>query len=586
MNAKRGLAIPTALILISVLLMFVTSMMLFSSHELTNVKSFYNQKRAEYLAYSGLNWAEAQLMRKRWWVSDGFDAGKKVARPTGGALVREFFGSGNGKTYIVAEEFESANPSPVKGYDKVQRLDHIRVFSVGEYNDERVLVYGKFIMSPEPFLNSDSTEGADTQVSAPTGENLAVVQVPQPWSQDGPVPQRLIVSELNCAVGDRVDPNTIIAKVMRHPDDPVQLTMTWDVKAPAFGKLTKLLFGVGDEVAANIIFGECSDELMTSARSNKTLKRMVRVTKIIEREITSLDLTDFDVRRNKIDKYIQKLSEDYVLNYAKNQPHIDDLEGSFNSPPFGETVSKEDILKRLESVPADSGLSVETAGNKFLEEMIEKWVMPGLTAPQREAFPGSSEYHLAIGKSKPRSEILEVLAHFGRLDEIVTRPQREPELYKVPSTEKYKSVMDFTNSSRSTSDFIRDVTFLKDAARKIKVVFNKGTPWDDGYFQQKVANGEINAADYWYWPSRKGWYTMPDITITPVEIPYNFVNRASGNPFTMEVGYVLNYLRKHYDEGLAVPPGGTIRMPSDQNDTPQQPGPPDSTGASYSGVSS
>lgn len=586
MRNKRGIAIPTALVLITVLLLFLSAMMNFSSHELGNVKDFYENKRAEYMAYSGLNWAEAQLMRKRWWVNDGFDINNKVARPTGGAVVHEFFGPGNGKAYVIAEEFESANPSPVQGYDKVQRLDHIRVFSVGEYKGERVLVYGKFIMSPEPFLNSDSTEGADTQVSAPSGDTTALIRVPQPWSQDGPVPTLLVVTKINNAVGDKVNPNTIIAEVEGDPSDPIQITMSWDVKAPAYGTLTKLNFTVGQQLTANAVFGECNDELMTTVRSNKTLKKMVRVTKIMDRAITGLDLTDFEVRRKKIDQFISKLSDEYVLNYAKNQPHVEELENTFGSPPLGGTVSVEDVLKRLEKVPGNTPLSIQTAGNKFLEEMIEKWVMPGLTAPQREQFPGMSEYHLAIGKSSPRAEILEVLAHFGRLDDIVTRPQRFPELYKIPSTEKYKSIMNLTDSGKSTSDFIHDATFLKDAARKIKIVFNKGTPWDDGYFQQKVANGEINAADYWYWPSRGGWYTKPEITITPVEIPYNFVNKSPDKPFTMDVGYVLNYLRKHYDEGLAVPPGGTIRLPSDQQDTPQSPGPPDSTGASYSGVSS
>lgn len=586
MTVKRGIAIPTALVLISVMLIFLMSMLNFSSSELHNIKRFYESKRAEYLAYSGLNWAESQLMKKRWWVDQGFDVNNKIPRPTGGTAVHEFFGSGNGKTFIIAEEFASANPTPVKGYDKIQRLDHIRVFSIGEYKGARVLVYGKFIMSPEPFLNSDSTEGADTQTSAPGADNTAIIEIPVPWSQDGKVPTTLIVAQVNKNVGDKVDPNTIIATIKGHPSDPVQITMTWDIKAPAYGTLTKLNLVNGQTVFAKDIVGECSDELMTTVRSNKTLKKMVRVTKINDRAITDLDLTDFDVRRNKIDKFIKELSERYVLNYAKNQPHVSNIEKSFENSPPKSTMSVNDVVKRLDSVPASSGLSVQVAGNKFLDDMIEKWVMPGLSAKQRADFPEKSEYHLAIGKSKPRTEIIEVLSHFGRLGDIVTRPQKNPELYKIPSSQRYKDIMNLSDQQKSTSDFIHDATFLGDGAKKIKIVFNKGTPWDDGYFQQLVASGVINAADYWYWPSKNGWYTKPDITITPVEIPYNFVNKAPDNPFTMEVSYVLNYLRKHYDEGLAVPPGSKIRLPSDQQDTPQSPGPPDSTGSSYSGISS
>lgn len=583
---KRGIAIPTALVFISVLFVFLVAMMNTSSHEMANVKQFYEKKRAEYLAYSGLNWAEAKLSSKRWWVNDGFDPTKKVSRPTGCAEVKEFFGSGNGKAYIIAEEFESANPSPVKGYTQVQRLDHIRIFSIGEYKDQRVLVYGKFIMSPEPFLNSDSTEGAETQTSVATENGDVLIEVPQPWSQDGPVPEFLIVKEIRAAVGDKVDPNSILAVLGPHPDDPVQITMTWDVKAPAFGTLTKVNYTNGQQIKGRDIFGECTDELMVSSRSNKTLKKMVRVTKIMDRAITDLDLTDFDIRRTKLDKYIKELSDQYVVNFAKNLPFTESLESSFNSPPLGPVVKREEIIKRLSAVPPKSGFSVQTAGNKFMDDMLEKWVMGGLSAPQREKFPAASEYHLAIGKSQPRIEIIEVLAHFGRLGEITTRPQRNPELYKLNSTERYKSQMDLSTANKTAEEFIHDAAFLADAAKKITIVFDKGTPWEDETFKEMVANGEINESDYWWWPSKSGWYTKPAITITPAEIPYNFVNKTPEKPLSMEVGFVLNYLRKHYDEGMALPPGNILRAPSDQKDTPQAPGPPDSTGAKYSGFSS
>lgn len=583
---KRGIAVPTALILISVLFIFLVSMMNYSSQEMLNVKVTYEKKRAEYLAYSGLNWAESSLMKKRWWVTGGFNPVAKVPRPTGGASVQEFFGPENGKAYIIAEEFESANPAPVKGYDTAQRLDHIRVFSIGEYKDQRVLVYGKFIMSPEPFLNSDSTEGADTQTAASTEDGKALIEAPKPWSSDGPVPSVMIITALKAAVGAKVDPNSIIAVAAGHPDDPIKTALTWDIKAPVFGTLTKINFAVGQQITANDIFGECTDELMTSTRSNKTLKKMVRVTKIIDKAITQLDLTDFEVRRQKLDLFIKNLSDEYVVNYAKNLPYIGNLENSFNNPAIGSSISVDEVITRLSSVPASTDMTAQTAGNKFMDNMIEKWVIPGLSAPQKEKFPGMSEYHLTIGKSKPRTEIIEVLSHFGRLDEIVTRPQKFPELYKITSTQKYKSVMNLGDSSKDSSQYVHDATYLKDAAKKILIVFNKGIPWDDTAFKEKKESGEINAADYWFWPSKNGWYTKPDISIIPVEIPYNFVNKSPDKPFIMEVTYVLNYLQKHYNEGLAIPPGGKIRLPGDQSDKPQPPDEPDSTGSKYSGLSS
>lgn len=583
---RKGIAVPAALILISILLVFLIYMLNHSSQEMTHVKSFYAAKRAENLAYSGLNWAEAKLMSKRWWSDKGFDSQNKIARDTSGEITHEFFGPQNGKCIVIAEEFAAANPSPVKGFDKVQRLDHIRIYSLGEYDGKRVLVFGKFIMSPEPFLNSNSTEAAESETSLVSEEGKVLIDVPQPWSQDGPVPDLMIVKKVNYAVGQKVDPNSILATLAAHPDDPVQITMTWDIKAPAIGTLTKVNFQPGMPIKAKDIFGECTDELMMTQRTNKTLKKMVRVTKINDRAVTDLNLSDFATRRKVLDPFFKKLSDDFVLNYAKNQPHIETLESSFDSPKLGAVAETKDILSRLDVVPGTTALTVEEAGNKFLDEMIEKWVMPGLKAEKRSEFPENSEYHLAIGKTTPRKEILEVLEHFGRLDEIVTRPQKNPELYKLNSTQRFKESMNFNNHGLKTDDYVHDVSFLPDAARKISIVFDKGTPWEDGPFKEMVKNGEVNPDDYWWWPSKQGWYTKPDITVTPVEIPYNFVNDSPDKPFVMELGFVLNYLRKHYDEGLAVPPGGTIRLPSDQLDTPQAPGPPDSTGAKMNGLSS
>lgn len=586
MKRKRGIAVPVALVLISVLLMFLLYMLNHSSQEMMHVKSYYASKKAENLAFSGLNWAEAKLLSKRWWGKGGFNPANKVERPTGGELVHEFFGPQNGKATVIAEEFASAKPSPVKGYDKVQRLDHIRVYSLGEFDGQRVLVFGKFIMSPEPFLNSDSTEAAESEGIKVSADGKVLIDVPEPWSQDGPVPALMIVQKVNVAPGQKVDPNSILATLGAHPSDPVQITMTWDIKAPAIGTLTKVNYVPGDSIRAGDIFGECTDELMMTQRSNKTLKKMVRVTKIIDRAITDLNLSDFAVRRKVLDPFFKQLSEDYVVNYAKNQPHIENLESGFGAPTLGEVTDKDAVLAKLGSVPGNSGMSAADAGNSFLNHMIEKWVMPGLDAEQKLKFPELSEYHLAIGKTKPRQEIIEVLQQFGRLDDIVTRPQRNPELYKIDSTKGFKDIMNFDNLDKNTDDYVHDVSFLQDAARKVTIIFNKGTPWEDKPFKDLVAAGKVNPDDYWWWPSKQGWYTKPDITITPVEIPYNFVNNSPEKPFVMELGFVLNYLRKHYDEGMAVPPGGTIRLPSDQQDTPQAPGPPDSTGAKYSGLSS
>ncbi len=584
--SRRGLAVPAALVLVSVFLVFVAGLMKFSGQETGNVRTLIDLKQAEYLAYSGLNMATVRLHGGRWWVAGmKFDPTNKVPRPTGGTMVAEPFGAGKGKAYIIAEEFESANPTPIPGYSKVQRLDHIRVLSIGEVNGSRVLVFGKYIMSPEPLLNSDSTEAAETQAANVTSNGDVEVRVPKPWSQDGPVPAAMVVKAVHVTAGQKVDPNTVLALLAPHPDDPVQITMTWEIKAPAFGTLKTVSLAVGQKVFANDLFGVCTDELMTAVRSNKTLKKMVRITKIADRTLANLDLSDFHLRRNRVDALIRDLSRAYVLNYGKNLQVSPLLEKSFASPLLPARTTESDVLARLKDVPLAPTLDFEHSGNRFMEDMMQKWVMPGLAQDIRRAFPGASEYHLGVRRSDPRPEIMEVLAHFGRLGDIETAPRRNPGLYQIKGTDRFLQIKK-PDLGADQAGFIKDATFLPDGAKKIRIVFDKGTPLEDQPFKDAVAAGQINPDDYWWWESKQGWYTKPDISIEPVDIPYNYVNNSTGSPFTMELGFVLTWLRKHYDEGLAVPPRDTIRAPSDQNDTPQAPGPPDSTGCAYSGVSS
>ena len=584
---RRGMAVPTALVLIGVLFVFIVSLMKFSGQEAGNVRALIDLKEAEYLAYSGLNAAGVSLNAGRWWVSGlTFNPSNKVSRATGGTMVREPFGPGKGKFTIIAEEFESANPTPIPGYSSVQRLDHIRVLSIGEYNKARILVYGKYIMSPEPLLNSDSTEAAETQGGIAKVDGTVEIHVPTPWSQDGPVPTAMMVKKIYATPNQKVDPNSVLALLVCDPSDPVQITMTWNINAPAFGMLKSISLAEGQKVFANDLFGVCTDELLTGVRSNKTLKKMVRITKFIDRSLTDLDLTDFDLRRIRIDPIIKQLSQSYVANYAKNLKVSPILEKSFLGPILPTRTSEQEILDRLKDVTApDASPDYERSGNIFMDDMLGKWVIPGLKASVRSKFPGAAEYHLCVRRADPRPEIMEVLSHFGRLGEIETAPRRDNSLYKIAGTPRYLEVMR-PDLGKAQSGFIDEATFLPDGAKMIRILFNKGTPLEDAPFQQGKADGSIDPSKYWWWSSKSGWYTMPDITIESVDVPYYYVNQSPENPFVMEVGFVLNYLRKHYDEGMAISPANKIRAPSGQNDTPQAPGPPDSTGCNYGGVSS
>ena len=111
-----------------------------------------------------------------------------------------------------------------------------------------------------------------------------------------------------------------------------------------------------------------------------------------------------------------------------------------------------------------------------------------------------------------------------------------------------------------------------------------------------------------FWKNSKGeegyWkYAPPDaITIKKVDVPYFYENptpisqKSSADPndpaasadstLRIKVSDLMNFHRKFFDESVPVVPTEELRPDDDIEDTPQDPGPPDATGAIFSGVSS
>jgi len=146
------------------------------------------------------------------------------------------------------------------------------------------------------------------------------------------------------------------------------------------------------------------------------------------------------------------------------------------------------------------------------------------------------------------------------------------------------------NSTDNVKDYIKNMAELKSGAKKAVVKLDQGTPWEDAPFKQMVADGTANPADYFWWEEKQGWYKKipkENVVIKDYDIPYGYNNDSNPNdPFKMEVSQMMQYFRKHYTFGTTLPPSDDYWAENTITDTPQAPGPPDSTGAKYSGISS
>lgn len=591
---RAGIAIGVVLICAACFAMMVFGMMKYSSSEMRNVSRLVDKKRAEYLAYAGINWAAVELAKGRWYQPPG-EPPVKVQRPAWGEKTLEPFGPGNGRVRVVCQEAGRIGVD-VRGddlygrFDKVDLLDHIKVYALGEMREEKALYYGKFIMSPDPYLNSDRTDAPGTggAAAAPArpGSNLVNILIPRAWSQDGAVSQVFTVTAVNVAPGQVIDINTICCTLA----PTIAITQSYDVKGPTYGRLKRVNVTVGQTVNADDVFGVMEEDC-GSVVPSMTLKKMVQINHVDLRLYEGLDLTDPDTL-HRVGQDAMGVAKTFIVNYAKNREVSQRLPVVMQLPSMGEKTTEAEMVARIERAGNMPTYDVDRAGNRFILEMLERWHPDGfnLTATGAAAFASASVYNLGHRRGHPRAEIKEILEGSGNASRLAglyeTKPWQNEGFHKIQPTSRYTSMLgDQFNEGMSTRDLIDGLSFLQNARRNITVVLAGGTPLEDGPFRAAVASGTINPADYWWWQRRNGWYAKPSSITgpTPSSVAYTYENDTTNPPIRLRVDYLLNYLRKHYDEGGVTAFSNRLRMPSDQNDTPQAPGPPDSTGARYSG---
>ncbi len=520
-------------------------------------------------------------------------------------------------------------------------LDHIRVLALGTSGDEKALYFGKFIMVPEPYLADNLTTGhlIDDPLMIDADEKIPIYP-DAVWDNAGEEgtteKSKKFVISVSISAGQKVKMGQVIMVLGYYMSTGEKSTREEQVVSPYSGKIASVEVSSGGDAIVGKPVAWLEKE-PGDLYSPKTLRKMVQITKIPLSVFKDLKLENRD-DRFKVYNYVAKTTLETVINRmpmktisdgttesfksVKNETSLTGQQaiGLFNSagtPQWG----VDDIEKMFAALNAKSNQNQEpdvdvnsdydkiyaNAGKAYISNLWVSFTPPArLASSTKKDFSSMSSYKLGVQPSKVSDEMLSLLKLVSSmhgvdyLSQISTRPQENPNLYNIASTtnnktgkgywEEMKHKENLGAQSDNVKDYIKSMSQLRDGAKKIRVKLDQGTPWEDAPFKQMVADGTANPDDYFWWEEKQGWYKKipkDNVQIMPVDVPYGYTNDSDPqDPFKMDTGQLLSYFRKHYTFGTTLPPPEDIWAENTVTDTPQKPGPPDSTGAKYSGLSS
>ncbi|EKD84511.1 MAG: hypothetical protein ACD_39C00003G0004 [uncultured bacterium] len=653
-SRRRGFSMAVGLAAGVILLLAVTNLAFYSSHEIGIVKTMLNIKKADFAAFSGINVVNARLHENRWYQPKSNPGQLQKFKSSHIEKLEDYFKEDkNLETTVFIDEIphpkaqkngtENTDGSiwvevaPKKRQYRAL-LDHIRVLSLGISGDEKSLYFGKFIMVPEPYLADDQSVGH--YVASPLeGEDLIPIYPEPVWDnkeEEGFTnKERKGVVSVLITPGQKVKMGDIIMVLKFYMADGAETTRREQVVSPYSGTVKKVLVAPGQDtlIGQPVAFIEKDPG---DLYSRKTLRKMVQITKIPLSIFENLDLNKRE-DRFKVYTHISRMMLESVINRVPMQSIRDDVTEKFKSVDEKSLTFKQatdllnsvgkpqwgvdDIEKMFAALKAKSDQNQEPdidvtsdydriyaqAGKAVISNLWSGFTPDGrLASSTKKMFPNMAGYKLGVQPSSIDAEMLSLLklvsAQHGidYLAQLKTKPQEDKGLYNIASTtnpltkkgywEQMRNDNNLGNSTDNVKDYITNMSELKSGAKKAVVKLDQGTPWEDAPFKQMVADGTANPDDYFWWEEKQGWYKKipkENVVIKDYDIPYGYNNESNpDDPFKMEVSQMMEYFRKHYTFGTTLPPADDYWAENTITDTPQAPGPPDSTGAKYSGISS
>lgn len=576
---RKGSAIFVAVILGTIFSIVVFALMVHESGEVKHIKTISSIRKAELLALSGISWAENKLRQKDGrWYGEAFVPYEvsKVKHKSCGIETITPFGANEGTVTIVCEDVANKNwVRDLHGMQRLWLLHHINVYSLGENEGHRCLYYARYIISPEPLLNSKSTEGADFEFpefyhvealheddGSPRG-GLVGVQPPEDLNSKGERVDRIYkYIDLIAKEGDYVDQNTIVAEVESegdeikrpvYPKDSGYVLYRFEDRIREYGERfpSDLEIMVLDKYVDANSFKKERNKFGIAQRpiQPKTLKKMVRITKIPnsfweEKELNIKKISD----RYLISQYITKNSDYYLNNFIA---HLN-LEDALKNIGDKKFESKMDASEVLKNFPINfTSTTRNRAENTFLLYMLKSFTNPDEPWSEKEKSLRSSYITLDTyesTESEEKKKIEEILSGFTPSLLQLTESKT-----KLNSLGKYQYLTLFNDKfikelnlhlNDTTDKFIDTLSKLEDSKRVITI--NKQCPFDEEKISQsdrldKQGSRIIDKID---------GDTLYEIKMSKVTNRFIFKanNEDSDTSFFIEMRDLLNFFRKYYDD--------------------------------------
>lgn len=538
---RHGSAIMVAVILGSVFFVVVSGLLRYSSSEMKHVKAISASRKAELLALSGIDWAESELRKGRWYQEE-FRPYEKVVgvHPTHGVKELYPFGSDEGKVTIVCEDVANAVPgSNIRGMQRLWYLHHINVYALGEYDNSKALVYGRYIISPEPALNSKSTEASQyesPEYGIPNADALRILSA----NVNGNDVNEFVVKKIHASTGMGIDINSIVATLEPVSDPGSEISLRPQVS----GKINEIKLEEGQTCRAGDTFAVIERQIMTAGgvAASRTLKKMVRVTKIdpkIWHDLSILDRND----RFALSQYISGLSDSFLQNFVSHAA-LDTAIKNLGNNKLDSQIKAEDLLGKL---PADiTNTTRDRAENTFLAYMIQNFTVPGGTWERKEKSLDTTYLELDHPRTtQPPADLVDWLRDLNLSFLLNTKPRMDARYFepKMKQGEFLKLLQPEFNVS--PNEFIQSLSQLPDASRYIDIEegdYENSPP----VFRETEDSIEIVK------PEKKVRVTVEKFTKN-----YTFVDPETG--FSIGMGDLMSFLRKYYDDTGTESPREDVR---------------------------
>ena len=583
MRKKSGMSLFLVLVAVASFFTIVMGLLRQSSGELKHAKALTEAQKAELVALSGIDWADAQLRleEKARWYQAPWGERLTPGRPVAG--VKEFpafDGQSDSHLTVACQDVANSVPKPsYNGFKPVWLLHHIDVFSLGKVGKAKSLVYGKFIISPEPALNSDSTNALEYEHSELGSPYLRPIVVP------GGAPKFTIV-RLPVAIGKSIDINTVVAQLRPQGSGAVIeikpesngifkgffKTMGNSGSAGAASADSPEEWQVNDVIEPNQILGTYEKRVTTSSNrptQAKTLKKMVRISKIDLSQFPRFDINQLADRRMVAD-YIDQVSDAFIINFVGHN----DLEAQLENiaeESLPKTLQDNEVLERFTG--DISTMTKERAQNLFLSYLLQKFTVPGCRWDNRERAQKNSKLVLDVKKNSAPpdpDEVKAILEKNGLLELLYSKPRKDDRYYGLKLDKgEYLSLLQ-PQLNVPTSEFVRQISELSDASRSVKYKEDQSiTQAKDERTDSTILVEKPDAKPY---PIR--------VTVEKKTKSYAFVDEE--NEFTIAMKDLVTFLRKYFsNEGSESPKEEVRTFQHVDWPLPKEPGPPPAEKAGF-----